>query len=365
MKYQHYHFKDFMLDESFQQWVLEPESQPDSFWFTWVSRHPEKENEIRQARQAILELYQTGARKEVALLASARRPEMATASQDKAATWSRISQAIDAGEAAPSPAPEARVFPMLPPVWLKMAAAVLLLLGLALVFWLRPNRGAPALVAYETAFGQTRRVTLPDRSVIILNANSRLTFARTWAAGQDREVTLAGEAFFAVRPGTQPQKFKVHLREGAQVEVLGTTFTVTDRPSLTRVVLNQGKVRVDLLGQQPGKGTQASARMTPGDLVEINRRENRLTKSRVSRPENYSAFVQHKIEFNNTPLSEVARVLQDNYGYKITFVPASLADKRFTSSNPDNRVDLLLFALEKSFHLQVSRKGKRITLKEL
>ena len=192
MKYQHYHFKDFMLDESFQQWVLEPESQPDSFWFTWVSRHPEKENEIRQARQAILELYQTGARKEVALPASARRPEMATASQDKAATWFRISQAIDAGEAAPSPAPEARVFQMLPPVWLKMAAAVLLLLGLALVFWLRPNRGTPALVAYETAFGQTRRVTLPDRSVIILNANSRLTFARTWAAGQDREVTFAG-----------------------------------------------------------------------------------------------------------------------------------------------------------------------------
>ena len=75
--------------------------------------------------------------------------------------------------------------------------------------------------------------------------------------------------------------------------------------------------------------------------------------------------MQHKIEFNNTPLSEVARVLQDNYGYKITFVPASLADKRFTSSNPDNRVDLLLFALEKSFNLQVSRKGKRITLKEL
>jgi transmembrane sensor len=206
---------------------------------------------------------------------------------------------------------------------------------------------------------------MTDLSGIILNANSRLTFAKSWAAGQDREVTLAGEAVFAVRPGEKPQKFKVHLLDGAQVEVLGTTFTVTNRPSLTRVVLNQGKVRVDLVGPQQGKGAQASARMAPGDLVEIDRRENRLTKSRVARPENYSAFVQHKIEFNNTPLSEVARVLQDNYGYKMTFVPASLADKRFTSSNPDNRVDLLLFALEKSFNLQVSRKGKHITLKEL
>jgi transmembrane sensor len=88
-----------------------------------------------------------------------------------------------------------------------------------------------------------------------------------------------------------------------------------------------------------------------------------LTKSKIANPGYYSAFTKNLIEFNNSPLSEVARVLQDNYGYKVTFSPASLATKRFTSSTPSNRIDLLLFAIEKSFNLEVLQKGKHISFK--
>jgi ferric-dicitrate binding protein FerR (iron transport regulator) len=274
--------------------------------------------------------------------------------------WNRIAQAIEAGEmgAAPPAAamPAARVIPLWRQTWVRAAAAVLLVMGVGWLLWLRPKYASGEVVAYQTAFGQIRQITLPDGSEIFLNANSRLSYPRNWENGRDREVSLTGEAFFAVQPQRKPRKFKVQLA-GAQVEVLGTEFTVTNRPSLTRVVLNHGQVKVGV-----GDARQQSALMSPGDLVEINRRENRMTKTRVARPENYSAFVQHVIEFNDAPLSEVARVLHDHYGYKVTFQPAALAQKRFTSSNPENRVDLLLFAIEKSFNLQVSRKGKHITI---
>jgi transmembrane sensor len=367
MKYQHYRFRDFMLDEDFQRWVLEPEAASQGFWPNYILLHPDKEDDICKARKVVLELHQAGTRKELRTRKAAPAQTGVLLPGDQQALWLQISQGIAAGEPGPLALPAAPTgsgISLWNRNWTRMAAAVLLLMAIGGGFWLRRQQ-EPEMMAYQTAFGQTRQVTLPDSSVLVLNANSRLTFARSWPAGEDREVTLAGEAYFQVRPAGKARKFKVLLSGGAQVEVLGTAFTVTNRPQLTRVVLNHGKVQVGFADPQQENGWQASAIMAPGELVEVDRRDKRLTKTRVARPEHYSAFVHNKIEFNDSPLSEVARVLQDTYGYKVRFEPASLASKRFTSSNPDNRVDLLLFAIEKSFNLQVSRKGKHILIKSL
>lgn len=362
MNYQHYRFQDFMLDEGFQKWVLESDAQAYSFWANWMLLHPEKEEEISKARKAILALHLAGVRKEAAARGQAPARAQEPTPDEQQAIWEQISLAIADQETEAAPA--ARIIPLWRQTWTRVAAAVLLVMGIGWLFWLRTGSAAGELVTYQTAYGQTRQLLLPDGSTVFLNANSRLTFAPDWAGRQNREVSLSGEAFFAVKPERKPRKFKVQLSGGAQVEVLGTEFTVTNRPSLTRVVLNQGKVQVGLADGQKEKALRAAATLAPGDLVEIDRRQNRLTKSRVTRPEDYSAFVQHVIEFNDSPLAEVARVLRDNYGYKVTFLPASIANKRFTSSNPDNRIDLLLFAIEKSFNLQVIRKGKHITIRQ-
>lgn len=349
-----------MLDEGFQRWVLEPEAHTDPFWPNWVLLHPEQEAEVLQARKALRALRLVGVRKELGTSRQQSDQALEPAPADQGELWDRIAREI-AAEEKRQPAPAGRQ------LWLhtsaRVAAAVLLLLVLGWTMWLRPHLAGDELVTYQTTYGQTRQVLLPDGSEIVLNANSRVTFPPVWPAGQDRQVSLSGEAFFAVKPGRKPRKFKVQL-SGAQVEVLGTEFTVTDRSRLTRVVLNEGKIQVRLAGEgQAGKGHTAAV-MVPGDLVEITRGGKGLVKSRVAKPENYSAFVQHVIEFRDSPLGEVARVLQDNYGYKVTFSPVHLAAKRFTSSNPDNRVDLLLFAIEKSFNLQVTRKGKHIMIRE-
>ena len=41
---------------------------------------------------------------------------------------------------------------------------------------------------YTTAYGQTRRIELPDRSIVTLNANSRLRLAKNWNEQTSREV---------------------------------------------------------------------------------------------------------------------------------------------------------------------------------
>ena len=53
-------------------------------------------------------------------------------------------------------------------------------------------------VRYATDYGETKTVTLPDGSRVILNAHSRLRFSDDWDEPLTREVWLEGEALFKV-----------------------------------------------------------------------------------------------------------------------------------------------------------------------
>lgn len=45
--------KDFLLSESFQQWILEPNEENRSFWVNWLADHPEKCEAILEARSLL------------------------------------------------------------------------------------------------------------------------------------------------------------------------------------------------------------------------------------------------------------------------------------------------------------------------
>lgn len=96
-----------------------------------------------------------------------------------------------------------------------------------------------------TAYGKTERITLPDQSVVLLNANSVLSYNDKWTDNKTREVWLAGEAYFEVKKSDARgnAKFVVHTDQ-LSVEVLGTEFNVNNRRGKTQVVLNAGKVRL-------------------------------------------------------------------------------------------------------------------------
>ena len=133
-----------------------------------------------------------------------------------------------------------------------------------------------ATVRYTSGAGQQRTITLPDGSVVVLNANSTLTTAAHWTAETPREVWLTGEGYFRVthrapRPvaditaAPAPIKFVVHAAD-LSIAVLGTQFDVNSRAGATKVVLASGKVAVErqmLL-------TREHLLMQPGDLVETS-----------------------------------------------------------------------------------------------
>jgi hypothetical protein len=58
-----YSVKYFVLNESFQKWILEPDVKANVFWEEWLSEHPDKIELIKEARSTIQSIRETHEKK--------------------------------------------------------------------------------------------------------------------------------------------------------------------------------------------------------------------------------------------------------------------------------------------------------------
>ncbi len=255
---------------------------------------------------------------------------------------------------------QARVVPM----WRRWAAAAAVIGAVAGAGWFaRMQQVAPSVPAvatntYSTDYGQTRLVRLPDGSRVTLNAHSTLRYVAP-EAGKPREAWLDGEGFFEVQHQADNRRFVVHTTAGLDVEVLGTKFSVYRRHEQARVVLVSGKVRVSFAD------AREAVIMKPGDMVETHASQPReLVQRAVPQPEAYSAWTDGKLVLNETTIEELTTRLQDTYGLRVEVKNPALNQRRITGTVPIRDLDVLLLALQESFHLNVERQPGRIILSD-
>jgi ferric-dicitrate binding protein FerR (iron transport regulator) len=211
----------------------------------------------------------------------------------------------------------------------------------------------------ETGFGEIASITLPDKSVVKLNGNSRIRYSPGWSSTEARQVWVEGEAFFSVVHTANDQKFIVHTSDREAVEVLGTTFTVTKRKSGTRVVLNTGKVRFQVSRQ----GQRRTIILKPGDLVQVKGNSTQVEKRSVD-PAAYSSWVHQKMVFDNTPLVEVLTMLEETYGLQVVVGDRDIYSKKVSGSTPVTNINLLLAGLERSLGLKITRNGNKVLIEK-
>ncbi|MFC5412861.1 FecR family protein [Larkinella bovis] len=236
--------------------------------------------------------------------------------------------------------------------WL-VAASLLFLLGLGALAFEKPLR----YQTYETAFGETRSFRLSDGSTVMLNANSSLQVPRWGFGRRTREVLLTGEASFSVTHLPNDQKFVVKTRKNFEVVVLGTEFTVFARKRGTRVTLNKGQVR---LHYQEGVARKHLT-MQPGELVTLDP-HNQLALKKVRSPQLRPTWNEKRFVFDETPLQEVAYLLEENYGLQVSIRDSALADRRLMGSFRADNVDQLLQSISELLDISVVRQGNRVQL---
>ncbi|WP_128546120.1 FecR family protein [Larkinella soli] len=341
-----YTAEELAADELFTRWVQHPDdAEVSAFWEGWLTHHPYKTEEVEEARELVM---------------TASRPATRGLEGDEVVSlWGRIRSSIQE-------MPELQ--PLQPDVqswvtnwyifrWVSAAAGIVLFIGW--VLWMQSSQ---AMETVHTPFGVARNVKLPDGTLVTLNGNSRLRFARVWSEEVPRAVWLEGEAYFTVahRDGSgEDSKFRVHT-SNLTVEVQGTRFNVSQRKEGTRVVLSAGKIKL-MFNDRP-----QIIEMKPGEAVEIPARKPAEQKTSLIRrhvdPFRFTSWTERQLVFDETALSEVAALIQNTYGLTVKFEKPALAAIRVTGTLPSDDVNVLLKALALSSDLQISRQGSQVSI---
>lgn len=323
--------EDLIFHPGFKKWVLQPEKADQHFWNKFIEDHPELSKEIADARKIITALGE-----EEKLL---RKSEVKDLWKDikkhsnNSGKWTAKRVSLFAGLAA------------------AVIAAILILTNIFRVE--EPSR----LVVFSN-YGELKEVILPDGSHVTLNGNSKLTYTSVWDKSKTREVWLEGEAFFKVtkKTGTGQAKFMVHA-EDVTIEVLGTSFNVTNRKSNTKVILSTGSIKLHFENISNVKEID----MKPGDYVEYSKTSSKITKKKVD-PAIYSYWTSHKLMFDDISLLELTQIIEETYGIEVNIKEQSLNSKRIKIAAPTNNVDVLFKTLEKLFNLDIKREGNNVEI---
>ncbi|WP_128547489.1 FecR family protein [Larkinella soli] len=263
----------------------------------------------------------------------------------------QIRKQATAGVVRPLRRPERRF------TWLAAAAVTLLLLATG-GWWAYRQLTPPETVTLRTDYGQTRRVVLPDRSVVTLNGNTSITYPEEWSPETPREVWVEGEAFFEVVHTLNHQRFTVHLPSNMNVEVLGTRFNVYTRKSRTRVVLNDGRIQMKV-SDDPNNHLV----MKPGEMFFADTQAKVFYKKAVN-AQAQSSWRTEKLVFDGTTLQEIAQLLEDTYGLEVVIADRELLRQKFSGTIPGKNVETILNGLSRLFDMKITRQPDRIIIQQ-
>lgn len=181
-------------------------------------------------------------------------------------------------------------------------------------------------ITLSTPRGGTYKMTLPDGTLVWLNAGSTLTYPSRFAE-DERIVHLDGEAYFSVKQqqgsnGLMP--FKV-VSTQQTIDVLGTEFNVSAYAdeTETRTTLVEGRVSIRSAGQLE------DLILLPGEqsLVQVNH----LSKFRVD-VRDYTDWKNGEFVFRNESAPQVLRRIARWYDVDLEYSGDGSFDEKYSGT---------------------------------
>jgi transmembrane sensor len=303
---------DFVLDTGFRNWVLTPNSDLNLTWESRIKAYPEKIKEIKLARDIVVNL--PGSTYHLSY------PE-------KESLWERIEATANTSPDFPK---RTKVFPLNSQSTIKrmdrtpvrrpllgQGYRVALILGLAFSVGVLASLFVgeeivpeePPLVYTEhiTPLGVKSTILLPDSSKVILNSGSKVYYQEHFS-GVHREVFLEGEAYFEVTKDLS-RSFIVNAGTSSTT-ALGTSFNI-DAYSSERIsiYLITGNVKI-----ANNDHSEADTFLGEGESVSVV--GGTLSEKKSFDNEKITAWTKGLIIFDNTPIQEAIRVMENWFDVK-------------------------------------------------
>ncbi|MGM9510552.1 FecR family protein [Larkinella sp. GY13] len=352
--YRKFIVEDFLTDPLFRAWVLNGDAQATNFWQHWLVGNPDRSEMVQAARALLLAMDE----------------KRQTISDDELdtiveGTLGKLSSNLETGP------PTVRRMYL---VWARVAAAVLVVAGLGWLVYKFPlgasfeaisTTSSPSEIRVERTNDTDRPMTvlLGDKSTVILQPGSRLSFSSALEKEPRRVVYLDGEAFFdVVKDPAHP--FFVYSNQ-LITRVLGTSFRVVayEREKQASVSVLTGKVTVfakkdlekmDRIAIRPGAGGLV---LSPNEQVTFSQNKARFTKSRIQGLANL--YHPPRFSFDETPVADVFSALEKAYGIDIEYEPEKLDGYRLTATFSEmslhDELHLICRIIKGTYHIEEGR----------
>ncbi|MEN7549471.1 FecR domain-containing protein [Rapidithrix thailandica] len=268
------------------------------------------------------------------------KPELPgwTQSIDVDAHWQKLAVRIDASEKLKS----RQVYLQKRTIRRRMAiAASLVLVGLAgLLTWY--SLGEQTIQV--TAGLQTKEVTLPDGSKLLLNKNTQLEYGEDFGK-KHRSLTMNGQAYFEVAPNKK-LPFKIHS-EHALTTVVGTSFDLKDyAQSKEPVTLS---VTHGLVSFSVPETTGKEWLVKKGEQIRLDTQKRQIAHSKSFNSE--TLLWSGHLYFDNTKMKEVLGALAAKYSKNIRLENKALEDCLFSGKFFEEELEEVLEVLSKTLSI--------------
>jgi ferric-dicitrate binding protein FerR (iron transport regulator) len=192
---------------------------------------------------------------------------------------------------------------------------------------------------------------LPDGSTAILYRNSTLQYSMDFNA-TTRDISLIGEAYFKVVPN-KDKPFVITV-DDLKIKVVGTAFNVKQIENKKVYVqvqsgvveLSSDKTKLRLYKGQSCIYSSSDRSLVVVDTVDLNS----------------MSYATKNFSFQNQPLSEVTKLLEDAFQVDIQLFGTSLNNCRLTAEFQDKPLDYILQIITMTINSSYKRENNKIKI---
>lgn len=213
-------------------------------------------------------------------------------------------------------------------IWGKVASVAAVAL-ICIVGWYAYEYWMPTSMQTISTLANRIEVKLPDGSDVMLNHFSSISYPKRFK-GNQREVTLNGEAYFKVTKN--PKQPFIVSAEMVKVQVLGTQFNVEayNNDPEVKTTLIEGSVSVSI------DSTTKKMVLQPDESAIYNKNNQTLELAINNQTAADIAWQNNAYIFDKQTLCEIARKLSNSFGVNIEIEDETLANYRLTAKFSNN-----------------------------
>lgn len=373
MSIKQYELIDFITDESFQEWVLNPDSEKTKYWKKQQDLFPEKITLINQAKTFIkglgykVEHLNIRDKEELLNIIKAKIKTTQLKEELKIYDDEVIIGHNDVGETF--------IYSLQNKLnssnWYRIAATVggiIFIMAASLFFVLEKQSIDDTLSNTEQKVerlvpkGEKLNLKLPDGSRVTLNSSSKLIFAEKFG-DNERRVTLIGEGYFEIVKNPN-RPFIVSSGE-ISTTVLGTSFSIRaypyDNEIKVAVVSGEVSVRHKSNGSNYHKAPSSTI-IEPSEMAVYSK----VTETTVKESYDYMDLVAWKdgvIYFKDNNIAEVIEVLEKWYGVEFLVQKKLNMDRDYSGTFKNKPLDVVLEGLGFVFAFEFEIDDSNVILK--